>query len=224
MDSLWAFFTIYDSISWGVMASILFIQILFYISFQYFDDYYKEMNFRTVTNAIFEAVQLQLGQTMLMRKSYAQKFNIVVTHFLHYVILLGVYSSWLFSQKITHNKLTRIEGYPELIRNLEQSRRYFVTTTGQDWFFEKLHHSRGYPYNSMRSTLKYNPIVVTGSKKKTLDLAANDDGLVVVMDDDESAFMARSYCGLTKMGEPISVHSSRLIICQRFRLLFQPPI
>jgi hypothetical protein len=39
---------------------------------------------------------------------------------------------------------------------------------------------------------------------KTLQLAAAGGGIVVVMDDDESNAMAKAFCDLVKMNEPIS--------------------
>lgn len=47
-----------------------------------------------------------------------------------YVVLLGVYSSWLFSQKIVVNRVNHLDGFPELIKELERGKRFFVSTTG----------------------------------------------------------------------------------------------
>ncbi|KAI6184634.1 hypothetical protein M3Y97_00617400 [Aphelenchoides bicaudatus] len=214
LNFLWAFFTIYDSVSWSFMGAILILETLFYIAHQYCQDSMR-YSFDEITDSLWEAIQLHLGQSRpIARKIYAVKFNVIIVHFFHYILLLGVYSSWLFSKKVIVNKTERLEGFPEMIKALERGNRFFVSTTdksGIDWFYETVRDSNVYPFKNIRETLHKNPIVVTNSKRKTLATVSGSTGMALVMEDDESNYIARSFCGLVTMSEPVSVSSAHLI-------------
>ncbi|KAI6238011.1 hypothetical protein M3Y99_00727800 [Aphelenchoides fujianensis] len=213
LSSLYSFFTIYDMTSWTFMALILGVQVLFFIAHEYAKDAYELMDFNRVTNGLWNAMQLSLGQPLrLQKRDYALRLNLIVMQFLHFIVLLGVYSSWVLSEKLALNEPVAIEGMSDLVHALEQKERRFVSTTGRDWFYETVNHSNTHPYNRIREAMKKNPLVVTRSKMKTLELVDRGNGLAVVNEDDESMFMMkRSFCNILPISEPAAVKSAHLI-------------
>lgn len=136
--------------------------------------------------------------------SFLVKFNVIIIHVLHYVILLGIYSSYIFSQHVKTPRL-RLSGFPELINDLENNRRFFVSSSGKDWFFETVRDSNTYPYKAIRQALQNNPVVITKSKLDTINVVSKYEGMAVVMQDDETNGMAKKFCNLVKMKEPVSM-------------------
>jgi hypothetical protein len=97
-----------------------------------------------------------------------------------------------------------LDGFPELLRELEHGHKFFVSPSGTDWFYEYVNYSSTYPYKNVRETLVKNPIVITHSDNEALNVANQGDGMVFIMDDDKMNVMAKSMCALVPMYEPVS--------------------
>ena len=79
--------------------------------------------------------------------------NIMIVSLFQVVVLLGVYSSYSLSQKLTRVDLANIDTTRELIEALLKRERYLTTPTATDWFFELLNQSNEYPYKVSRHNL-----------------------------------------------------------------------
>jgi hypothetical protein len=135
------------------MGIILMLQSIFYVMNQYFTT--NIFTFQRAIDSVWLAVQIQLGQAVaLTMKTYAVKFNFLFVSMLQGVILMGVYSSWILSQKLSLDASSDLNGNRELITAVEQGDRYFVSTTASNWFFEAINRSDSYPYPSLREALK----------------------------------------------------------------------
>ncbi|KAI6193848.1 hypothetical protein M3Y96_01062300 [Aphelenchoides besseyi] len=162
--------------------------------------------------AIWTAVQLHLGQALNVTwKSYAVKFNILLVSVFQVIILMGVYSSYSLSQKLTIDGVANIDGPKELIEALESGERYFVSTTASDWFYEALNRSDAYPYKSLRRAVKRNPIYIAQTETEALERASSNGGLLVVSQDHPLNIQAKNYCNLVPMDDPIALVSTHLI-------------
>lgn len=71
-------------------------------------------------------------------KTYAVKFNFLFVSMFQGVILMGVYSSWILSQKLSIDKSGDLNDNSELIKALEDKSRFLVSTTASDWFYEAI--------------------------------------------------------------------------------------
>ncbi|KAI6184633.1 hypothetical protein M3Y97_00617300 [Aphelenchoides bicaudatus] len=144
-------------------------------------------------------------------KTYAVKFNFLFVSMLQGVILMGVYSSWILSQKLATDRTGDLNGIKELIAALEDKSRYLVSTTASDWFFEQINKSETYPHNAIRAALQKNPIRFRRTMGESLQEANTKGGMIALVEDDRLMFLSKSYCNLVLMDEPISIVSAHLL-------------
>ncbi|KAI6221535.1 hypothetical protein M3Y95_00972100 [Aphelenchoides besseyi] len=212
-NTLWTFFNVYDKYSMAIMLAILFLQALFYVGNQCCQqNEYEPLTFRQIIDSIWLAVQIQLGQaTTFCMKTLAVKFNFLFVSLLQGVIVMGVYSSWILSQKLSVDRSGDLNSFAELVDAIQSRQRYFVSTTASDWFYESLNVSDTYPYNSLRNAIKINPIRLTRTQNDVLEEASNGGGLIALMQDDRLNLLSKQKCNLVVMDSPVSLAPAHLI-------------
>lgn len=99
----------------------------------------ERINFTKISNALWIAIQLHLRQAVNTKwKRLSVKFNIFLISLFQAVIIMGIYSSYILSQKLAISTSTNINSPKTLIEAVENGERYFVTTTASNWFFEAI--------------------------------------------------------------------------------------
>ncbi|KAI6238012.1 Glutamate receptor 2.1 [Aphelenchoides fujianensis] len=210
-NTLWTFFSVYDRFSWMIMGAILFLQALFYVG-NLFCQEEEKITFRKVVDSVWLAVQIELGQaTTFVMRTFAVKFNFLFVSLLQGVIVMGVYSSWILSQKLSLDKTGDLNSFSELVDAIQSRQRYFVSTTASDWFYESLNKSEAYPYNSLRAAIRNNPVRFTRTQDEVLEEANSKGGLIALMQDDRLNLLSKTYCNLVTMDTPVSVASAHLL-------------
>ncbi|CAD5218174.1 unnamed protein product [Bursaphelenchus okinawaensis] len=214
-DSLWSFFTVYDRVSYVVMGVIFSLQALFYLVNEFCAGELQKIGFRHINNSLWNALKLQLGMPIEVSwRSYGAKFNMVFVSMLQGVILMGVYSSWILTQKYADDVKNDLQTHNDLIRQISTGNRYFADGTGHHWFYEAINHSTMFPYADLRTAMKNTPLVITGNSRLALERAASGSALVAVMEDELVNLRAKKYCNLIPMDQPMTVATVHLLFAK----------
>ncbi|KAI6231324.1 hypothetical protein M3Y95_00369700 [Aphelenchoides besseyi] len=203
-NSIWLYFQIYDSWIWFGIAIVTMVQSLFYFVQLTMIEHKKTVYFHWF-EATWKAIQLlffKIGYETSTRRS--AQLNTFLFSFLQSVVIMGVYSSLILSDHLRPDPRAGMQTFDELIRDLEDGRRYFATDGNMGWFYAVVNNSNYWPYAQIRSTLRFNPIRWTQKQEEALELAVNDHGIVVV--NDRQVISRRYQCSLVSLATERFLH------------------
>ncbi|KAI6179936.1 hypothetical protein M3Y98_00665000 [Aphelenchoides besseyi] len=196
-NSIWLYFKIYDKWIWFGIVVVTMVQSLFYFLQSAMLEHKRTVYFHWF-EATWKAIQLlffKIGYETSTRHSV--QLNTFLFSFLQSVVIMGVYSSLILSDHLRADPRVSLHTFDELIRDLEDGRRYFATDGDMGWFYAVINNSHHWPYVQIRSTFRSNPIRWTQSQDEALELAVNDRGIVVI--NDRQTISLRYQCSLISL-------------------------
>ncbi|CAD5224055.1 unnamed protein product [Bursaphelenchus okinawaensis] len=212
-ETTFAFFTIYGFDVVMALLGIIFLQIVFYWLHSVLIECYKDVTYNTVVDSVWSAFSLQLGQALKTKRiTRAVNFNRLMFSFINTPILMGLYSTWIVSNRLTATEDGAISTYDDLIDALASNRKYLIQYTGSaDWFFEELETSHVYPFYFIRKTLYNNPIHRV-SIDEGFNHLNNGDGVALLPDDSQVFQKVVGLCNLQKLNGAIEGIDRRFMV------------
>ncbi|CAD5232660.1 unnamed protein product [Bursaphelenchus xylophilus] len=214
-ESTFSFFTIYGRDVVLALGSIIFLQVAFYFTHSMLFDVQRRSPYNAAVDSVWSALALQLGQsTKGNKRSRAVNFNRLMFSFINTPILLGLYSTWIVSNRLSADTDGTITSYQDLINKLSSGQKYLIEYTGTvDWFFEEIESSNVFPFKDIRNTLQRNP-----TRRVTINQSyqhLNDgDGVALLPDDTQSFQKVLELCNLEKINTAIESIDRRFLLRQ----------
>ncbi|KAI6192357.1 hypothetical protein M3Y97_00328800 [Aphelenchoides bicaudatus] len=211
LKSIFDFFTVYNWVSWVLLAFI-------FIAFTGFGVFVRYLEWRlgmrdtwNPAKLMFKMVRLQLIQPdSIDYKFLAGSASLITFTLFELVVIVGIYQSWVLSSVIKSKDPFPFR--PEELYSVLKSKKYsIVTASKHEWIFNEIETSYATPFYELREALKDNPVIVKKDADEALQMANEGKAIIIMPNDQMITFLADKYCDLVYMDSPIPPNNERLM-------------
>ncbi|KAI6230276.1 hypothetical protein M3Y99_01083200 [Aphelenchoides fujianensis] len=133
----------------------------------------------------------------LERFDFTDRLYYVAFHQLNQLFHLFSCSSFILGT-IIHQPHDPANSMEAVIHHLE-SKQFHLIAYNADFLPQLVKTSQAFPYPQLKAALGENPMRVVDTAEAALQAVMHENALLFQITDDSSAYLARSYCGLTSM-------------------------
>ncbi|CAD5213926.1 unnamed protein product [Bursaphelenchus xylophilus] len=205
----WSFFQVYDDRLWMLIGLILLAQMFFYV---FHNAVEHGLDLRSIGDAFWYSIQIHLGRPVQgQHTTTAVRFNMVSVSFMHVAIVLGLYSSWIVSQRFhKHDEL--LSGWADVFQRLDKGNMYLALPK-DDFFYERLMEAEAHPFTSLHELYQKKPSIIKfcPNQRECLSWANSSNALFPLLDESTLHRAMKFYCKIVPPKHPMLEMNARLI-------------
>jgi hypothetical protein len=99
-----------------------------------------------------------------------------------------------------------------LIGRIARKENYLISSTPNNWFYQKVRISTVFPYAELREALQKNPLRTSPSTAYTLKTVQKGKAIVYAQDDDPTIFRSLEYCDIVSMHNGLPKTDTHLLL------------
>ncbi|CAD5208980.1 unnamed protein product [Bursaphelenchus okinawaensis] len=162
--------------------------------------------------AFWYSIQIHLGRPVQPQNHrLAVRFNTVFVSLMHVVTVLGLYSSWIVSQRLQKDD-ENFNGWNDFFQKLDQGIVYLALPE-KSWFYERLLEAEVQPFSTLFQLYREKPNIIKFCKVQRDCLAWSNSSNAVFPLLDESTLRRtlQFYCSIVPPSSPLLELNARMI-------------
>ncbi|CAD5214821.1 unnamed protein product [Bursaphelenchus xylophilus] len=197
-DKYFAYFQSYQCNSWFAIGVALILQCLLTVLVHKVEGELKQEAVRcTISESVWQIIRLQLLQPeTLEHSSTAGKFSVVIFSLVQCTVIMGVLSSYIFSNLVRPPQPIPFKSLYEFTSLLEAGTLHLVDVSSTGPMYDMIQTSNASDLVLLRRALKQNPVRKTNSVEHALEMMDEPGAVLVRYEDEHLAFEAYKKCDI----------------------------
>uniref|UniRef100_A0A1I7SCN2 PBPb domain-containing protein n=1 Tax=Bursaphelenchus xylophilus TaxID=6326 RepID=A0A1I7SCN2_BURXY len=197
-NQYFAFFQSYQLTTWIGIAVALLVQCVLCVVINRIEAQIRKRESKeSAMELVWQMLRLQLLQSKIMRNSSkAGKFSVVVFSLIQCTVIMGVLSSYIFSNLVRPKAHIPFKTFEQFTSMISDGTLHMVEITKHNVFYEAILNSNASDYTAMREALEKNPLRLGSSLKQVMAMMDEPGAVLLRSEDERISFELSRKCNI----------------------------